>query len=183
MVHGKKNLGKIPRKDLPASPPRPSTDEEDSASSRDSSPARDEEQNVDVDLDTAAAVAEEVRQMEEDVDPQDAQRTSEEDENTEDERRDQDDEEVGGVRPGTKRKRALPVMLPEDVERSLGEWLEHNVPYFYNKRHPDYKNKAKQRTILEEKGKTFDPPYPVEQLLQWLKTIRTRYVFFYYLII
>ena len=178
MVRGsgrKSFLGKIPRKDV-------STEEENSASSRDSSPAREEESRVYLNLD-AAAVIEEVPPMEEDVDPQDTQRTSEEDENTEDERRDQEDE-LGDVRPGTKRKRrALPVILPENVERDLGEWLEHEVQYFYDKSLPDYKNRAKQRTVLEEKGKTFDPPVPVEQLLQWLKTIRTRYVFLYYLII
>ena len=173
---GRKSLGKIPRKDV-------STEEENSASSRDSSPAREEESRVYLNLD-AAAVIEEVPPMEEeDVDPQDTQRTSEEDENTEDERRDQEDE-LGDVRPGTKRKRrALPVILPENVERDLGEWLEHEVQYFYDKSLPDYKNRAKQRTVLEEKGKTFDPPVPLEQLLQWLKTIRTRYVFLYYLII
>ena len=132
----------------------------------------------------AAAVIEEVPPMEDDVDPQDTQRTSEEDENTEDERRMDQEDELGDLRPGSKRKRrAPPVMLPDAVERELGDWLEHEVPYFYDKSLPDYKNKAKQRAVLEEKGKTFDPPVPVEQLLQWLKTIRTRYVFLYYLII
>ena len=186
---GKKSFGKVPRKDLVVSPSHSSEEEEESRcsapSSRDSSPGREEEDTaVYVNLE-AAAVIEEVRPMEDDVDPQDTQRTSEEDENTEDERRMDQEDELGDLRPvGSKRKRRVPpVMLPDAVERELGDWLEHEVPYFYDKSLPDYKNKAKQRAVLEEKGKTFEPPVPVEQLLQWLKTIRTRYVFLYYLII
>ena len=186
MVRGKKSFGKkVPRKDLAGSPSHSSEEEEESRcsapSSRDSSPGREEEDTaVYTNLEAAAVIVEEVPPMEDEVDTQDTQRTSEEDDepNTEDERRMDQEDELGDLRPvGSKRKRRAPqVMLPDAVEH---EWLEHEVPYFYNKSLADYKNKAKQRAVLEEKGKTFNPPVTVEQMLQWLKTIRTRYVFWY----
>ena len=78
--------------------------------------------------------------------------------------------------PAKKRKRkSAQVILAEETERQLGDWLEFDVPYFYNRGVPDYKNKAKQQAVLEEKGKSLDPPLTALQLEQWLTTIRTRY--------
>ena len=57
--------------------------------------------------------------------------------------------------PAKKRKRkSAQVILAEETERQLGDWLEFDVPYFYNRGLPDYKNKAKQQAVLEEKGKS-----------------------------
>ena len=36
------------------------------------------------------------------------------------------------------------VILPEDVERTLGEWLEQEATYFYDKRHPLYRDQKKK---------------------------------------
>lgn len=86
------------------------------------------------------------------------------------------EEEEQDSQPSKKRKRkATQVILAEETERLLGEWLEFDVPYFYNRGLPDYKNKAKQQAVLEEKGKSLDPPLTAVQLEQWLTTIRTRF--------
>ena len=165
-------MGKVPRKDISVSP-SPSSDEEEeerrsAPSSRTSSPAR-EENLVIFNLKGAALTVEEVPPMvDEDLEETQTQnRTSEEEEEdtqqTEDESQRTEDELGDVPRAASKRKRrASQVILPDEVERQLGEWLEHEVPYFYNKGMADYKNKAKQKAVMEEKGKTFDPPLTVQ---------------------
>ena len=66
------------------------------------------------------------------------------------------------------------VILPEHVERTLGEWLEQEATYFYDKRHPLYRDQKKKREDLQRMGDSFEPPIPPEDLSQWIITARTR---------
>ena len=54
------------------------------------------------------------------------------------------DDDVDGNNPipGRPRK-ATSIILSEEVERDLGEWLEHEVPYVYTKGHKDHMDRAK----------------------------------------
>ena len=74
------------------------------------------------------------------------------------------------------------VILPESVERKLGEWLETEATYFYDKRHPLYRDNKKKREDLQRMGDSFQPPIAAEDLSQWIITARTRYFYIYFLV-
>ena len=77
-----------------------------------------------------------------------------------------------------KRRRShAQVILPEAVEKTMGEWLEFHAPYFYDKKHPLYRDNKKKREDLRRMGASFDPPICAEDLLQWIITARTKYFF------
>ena len=83
----------------------------------------------------------------------------------------------------TKKKRRRShavVILPEHVERAMGEWLEHEGSYFYDKKHPLYRDNKKKREELERMGASFNPPVCAEDLSQWIITARTRYFYLYF---
>ena len=77
-----------------------------------------------------------------------------------------------------KRRRSHAVVIqPVHVERAMGQWLEHQAPYFYDKKHPLYRDNKKKRADLVRMGASFDPPILAEDLTQWIITARTRYFY------
>jgi len=75
-----------------------------------------------------------------------------------------------------KRRRISPcVILSEATERMLGEWLEEEVPFIYNKGLGEHKDTHKIAKLFEEKAATLDPPITGPELKQWFESNRTRY--------
>ena len=79
-------------------------------------------------------------------------------------------EEEGGT-PG-RRTCAKAIILPAEVERDLGEWMQAH-PLLYDRSLVDYKNTNKKRRVMEEKAVEIGLTY--EKLARWLHSMRTRY--------
>ena len=60
-----------------------------------------------------------------------------------------------GPAPKRRRKKNPSVLLDEETARMLGEWLEEEAQFIYNKGMTEYKDKAK---VFDEKAKTLNPP-------------------------
>lgn len=74
-----------------------------------------------------------------------------------------------------KRRKAAAVILTQEQERDLAEWLEHEVPFIYMKSHKDHVDKLKVNRAWEEKGASLHPPLSGTQLSTWYDSVRTRF--------
>ena len=66
-----------------------------------------------------------------------------------------------GPAPKRRRKKNPSVLLDEETARMLGEWLEEEAQFIYNKGMTEYKDKVKVCRAFNEKAKTLTPLYPV----------------------
>ena len=83
---------------------------------------------------------------------------------------------AGGKGAPKKRKRVTKVtVLNEDVERQLGEWLEHEATFIYDKKDPKHTNKDLVSATWASKAQSLTPPLTMEELKKWFDSIRTRY--------
>ncbi|XP_066983748.1 uncharacterized protein [Macrobrachium rosenbergii] len=73
-----------------------------------------------------------------------------------------------------RRKKRPCVLLTDEQERMLGDWLQEH-PFLYDRGLTDFKKVAKKKRLLTEKARSLDPPLTGPQLSTWLKSIRTRY--------
>ncbi|XP_064092899.1 uncharacterized protein LOC135205736 [Macrobrachium nipponense] len=73
-----------------------------------------------------------------------------------------------------RRKKRPCVLLTDEQERMLGEWLQKH-PFLYDRGLNDFKEVAKKTRLLAEKAKSLNPPLTGSQLSTWLKSTRTRY--------
>ena len=67
------------------------------------------------------------------------------------------------------------VLLTQDQERDLAEWLEMEVPFVYNKGMKAHSDRHKVTRAFEEKAAQLEPPITGTQLATWYDSIRTRY--------
>lgn len=74
-----------------------------------------------------------------------------------------------------KRRKSAAVLLTNEQERDLAEWLELEVPFIYNKAHKDHVDKIKVNRAWEEKAASLDPPITGNQLSTWYDSVRTRF--------
>lgn len=95
---------------------------------------------------------------------------------------DEASEESSGAEQGTeaeqpkkRRRRATNVILPDDIERDLGEWLHYEVPFMYDKGDPCHKNKDLIESCWNTKGASLDPPVSGANLKMWFNSQRSRY--------
>lgn len=97
-------------------------------------PQEEEEEEIILDLNDHASL----------VDPPAAVPAESEDDPHQEDSEKLSDDDVDGNNPipGRPRK-ATSIILSEEVERDLGEWLEHEVPYVYTKGHKDHMDRAK----------------------------------------
>ena len=75
----------------------------------------------------------------------------------------------------TRPRKVSSIILAEDVERELGEWLEHEVPFVYTKAHKDHMDRGKVARVFQEKAETLCPPLTGPKLFTWYRSLRTRY--------
>ena len=71
-----------------------------------------------------------------------------------------------------KQKRSNPVMLTDEQQVDMGEWLRLN-PYLYTKSMKDYKNSQKKLRLWEEKTAEMGLD-SVASLKTWYESIRTK---------
>lgn len=57
----------------------------------------------------------------------------------------------------------------------LGEWLEEEAEFIYNKGLTEYKDKAKVYHAFDEKAKTLNPPISSQALHTWFYSLRSRF--------
>ena len=74
-----------------------------------------------------------------------------------------------------KRRKNPSVIISEEDEKRLGEWLEDEAEFIYNKGLSAYKDKAKVTRAFEEKARTLDPPLTGEELKTWFTSLRSRF--------
>ena len=96
-----------------------------------------------------------------------------------DDEEEQESEDVGsqGVQQEKKKRRRISpcVFLPEATERLLGEWLEEEVPFIYDKGLGLHKDTQKITKLFNDKAASLDPPISGPELRQWFESNRTRY--------
>ena len=73
-----------------------------------------------------------------------------------------------------RRKKSPSVLLTDEQERMLGQWLQEH-PFLYDRGLTCFREVAKKTRLLAEKAKSLDPPLTGPQLSTWLRSIRTRY--------
>jgi len=84
----------------------------------------------------------------------------------------EDDTTQPSTSGATKKKRKSPVILTEEQEIDMGEWLRQN-PMLYSKAMKEYKNTLKKNRLWDEKAAELD--LESGQLLRtWYESIRTR---------
>lgn len=76
---------------------------------------------------------------------------------------------------GQGRKKNPSVILSEENERLVGEWLETEAEFIYNKGLTAYKDKAKVWRAFEEKGQSLVPPVSGRELRTWFTSLRSRF--------
>ena len=83
---------------------------------------------------------------------------------------------AGGKGGPKKRKRVTKMtVLDEAVERQLGEWLEHEATFIYDKKDPKHTNKDLVSATWASKAQSLNPPLTMEELKKWWDSIRTRF--------
>ena len=98
-----------------------------------------------------------------------------------DEDNDDEDEAAGGrgkqqsAEPKRRLKKNPSVLLDEETERMLGEWLEEEAAFIYNKGLTEYKDKAKVCRAFDEKAKTLNPTISGQALRTWFYSLRSRF--------
>ncbi|MPC64599.1 hypothetical protein E2C01_058717 [Portunus trituberculatus] len=94
---------------------------------------------------------------------------------------DDEDEAVGSCEnnrktaPKRRRMKNPSVLLDEETERMLAEWLEEEAEFIYNKGLKEYKDKAKVCRAFDEKAKTLNPPISGQALRTWFFSHRSRF--------
>ncbi|XP_066940454.1 uncharacterized protein [Macrobrachium rosenbergii] len=92
---------------------------------------------------------------------------------------DGNDEAAGRHRPWDwkrcVRKKNPSVILSDENERLVGEWLEQEAEFIYNKGMTAYKDKARVCRAFEEKGRSLAPPVSGPELRTWFTSLRTRF--------
>ncbi|XP_066950847.1 uncharacterized protein [Macrobrachium rosenbergii] len=73
------------------------------------------------------------------------------------------------------RKKNLSVILSEENKRLVGEWLETEAEFIYNKGLTAYEDKAKVWRAFEEKGQSLVPPMSGCELRTWFTSLRSRF--------
>ena len=59
---------------------------------------------------------------------------------------------------GVKHRKSNPcIILPDATERLLGEWLEFEVQFIYDKKCVQHKDKERIKRAFEEKARTLEP--------------------------
>ena len=66
-------------------------------------------------------------------------------------------------------------VLDEEVERQLGDWLEFEVTFIYDKKDQRHTNKDLVNATWDSKAKSLTPPLTMEELKKLFDSIRTRY--------
>ena len=72
-------------------------------------------------------------------------------------------------------QRRKQIILSDEVERRLGEWLEFEASFIYNKKDSRHVNKPLVTKTWEDKAKTLDPPLTSEELQRWFQSVRTKF--------
>ena len=81
-----------------------------------------------------------------------------------------------GAKGKKKRKRVTRMtVLDETVERHLGEWLEYEASFIYDKKDPRHTNKDLVNVTWASKASSLNPPLSMEELRKWWDSIRTRF--------
>ena len=81
-----------------------------------------------------------------------------------------------GAQGKKKRKRVTRMtVLDENVERHLGDWLEHEASFIYDKKDPRHTNKDLVNVTWASKAASLNPPLTMEELKKWWDSIRTRF--------
>ncbi|XP_064120238.1 uncharacterized protein LOC135224845 [Macrobrachium nipponense] len=75
----------------------------------------------------------------------------------------------------TGHKKSLCVILSDENERLVGEWLEHEAQFIYNKRMAAYKDKAKVWKAFDDKGMSLRPPVTGNELRTWFTSLKSRF--------
>ena len=88
---------------------------------------------------------------------------------------DGDGEEGGAITKVPRRKKSPPVILSEEDELKVAQWLETTGHFIYDKCNKDYKRADKTAAAFVALGKTLDPPVSGPQLRTWFYSIRSRY--------
>ena len=85
-------------------------------------------------------------------------------------------EEEASLATGTFRwrKKSPNVVLSDEVEAELGEWLQEH-PSLYDKGILEWRDRAKKDRYFQAKAKSLDPPLTTLQLKTWLDSIRSRF--------
>ncbi|XP_064114875.1 uncharacterized protein LOC135221057 [Macrobrachium nipponense] len=73
------------------------------------------------------------------------------------------------------RKKNLCVILSDENERLVGEWLEHEAQFIYSKGMAVYKDKAKVCNAFDDKDKSLRPPVTGNELRTWFTSLRSRF--------
>lgn len=95
---------------------------------------------------------------------------------TEDDDDDDDDDYTSSQRPAVKRRKKNPsVILTDEQERALAQWLETEGEFIYNRGRTAYKDKAKIARAFQEQGAKLDPPVSGVELRTWFSSLRSRY--------
>ncbi|XP_066980090.1 uncharacterized protein [Macrobrachium rosenbergii] len=76
---------------------------------------------------------------------------------------------------GQGQKKNPSVILSEENERLVGEWLETEAEFIYNKGLTAYKDKAKVWRAFEEKGQLLVPPVSGCEVRTWFTSLRSRF--------
>ncbi|XP_068215325.1 uncharacterized protein [Palaemon carinicauda] len=84
-------------------------------------------------------------------------------------------EQLNEPRPRKRRRKSSNIILPEETEQNLGEWLEFEVPFIYDK--GDYRHKKKEyiERVWEEKAASLEDPVTAQDLKTWFASLRSRF--------
>lgn len=95
---------------------------------------------------------------------------------------DEESEESSGAeqwtdadQPKDRRRRETNVILPLEMEKDLCEWLQHEVPFIYDKRDSRHKQKELIDSCWNTKGASLNPNVSGENLKLWFNSQRSRY--------
>ncbi|XP_068208963.1 uncharacterized protein [Palaemon carinicauda] len=81
----------------------------------------------------------------------------------------------GEQQPRMRRRKTTNIILPEKTERLLGEWLEFDVPFIYDKGDLRHKQKEHVERVWEEKAASLNPPLASQDLKTWFSSLRSRF--------
>lgn len=76
---------------------------------------------------------------------------------------------------GKRKRKGACVVLPAATERMLGEWLEDEADFIYDKGRKDHADRDKVFRAFSDKAKSLDTPITGPQLKQWFDSIRSRF--------
>ena len=83
-----------------------------------------------------------------------------------------DEDVLGGPK---KRRKSAMVVLTEEDERWISQWLEVEGEFIYNKGLNSYKDKAKVAKAFARLGSRCNPPITGDQMRTWFYSLRTRF--------